>query len=81
MKKEELKQENETLRNKLFLAEKKLNEYKQKENDEKLLKIFTNLKEEFGFSINHKATMSRGSDFKRITDTYEITRDKIEVNL
>ena len=75
MKKQELKEEIERLREKLLKVENELQFFKRQEENEKIQSIFEQLNKEFGFSVDHEIRGECSHFFNSIIDIYTLRRE------
>lgn len=79
MKKKSLQERIESLQNKLNIANKELNEFKRKEESEKLQLLLEQLNKDFGFGVEQQ--MEAEYNCLGITKTETITLKRISYNL
>lgn len=75
MKKQELKEENERLREKLLKVENELQIFKKQEENEKIHSLLEQLNKEFGFSVDHEIRGECTHFFNTVIDIYTLKRE------
>lgn len=75
MKKQQLKEENERLREKLLKAENELQIFKRQEENEKIRSLLEQLNKEFGFSVDHEISCEYCDLFNIVIDIYTLKRE------